>query len=226
MSLQFDQVIATEINQILNRAQLNPEMLNTIKSALNADCQSGELFRWAHLTLLSCEYVSGKSEVALPGAIAMELFALAADIFDDIQDQDNDNLPWRKLSDANAINLALCLLMLCFEAVSVIPDNQLSRDISAIFHRTGITASNGQFRECLYDNRQQITLEQYFEIVKQKSGSLTACACRIGAILGGAQEAVTGQLKQFGTNFGIMSQISNNLNDFLDFTRKKDFEKK
>jgi competence protein ComQ len=225
MRLQLDQIIITEINQILNRAQLNTEMLDIIKSSLIADSSTGEFFRWAHLTLLSCECVNGISEAALPGAIGMELFALAADIFDDVQDQDNDDLPWRKLSDANAINLAICLLMLSFEAVSNIADNRLFREISTILHRTGIKASNGQFRECLYDDRQHITLEQYFEMIKQKSGSLTANACRIGATLGGAPPEVISQVEQFGTNFGIMSQISNDLNDFLDFNRKKDFVK-
>ena len=109
MSLQLEHTISTEINEILSRTQLNAEMLHLIKSALNIESKSGELFQWANLTLLSCECVSGVSEVALPGAIAMELFALAADIFDDIQDQDNDDLPWRKLSNANALNLAICL---------------------------------------------------------------------------------------------------------------------
>jgi len=223
MSQQLDQAIFTEINEIISRAQLNAEMVNLIKSALNADNKTGELFPWANLTLLSCECVSGIPEVALPGAIAMELFALAADIFDDIQDQDNDNLPWRKLANANAINLAICLLMLSYETVSNIPDNGHFREIITILNRTGISAIDGQFQEFQYDSRDQITLEQYFELVKQKSGSLTSCACKIGAMLGGGSEALVWELDQFGENLGIMCQIRNDLNDFLDFEKKKDF---
>ncbi|MHB8125912.1 MAG: polyprenyl synthetase family protein [Desulfitobacteriaceae bacterium] len=223
MSILLDQAISTEINEILSRAQLNMEMLHMIKSALNVESKTGELFPWANLTLLSCECVSGVSEVALPGAIGMELFALAADIFDDIQDQDNDDLPWRKLSNANAINLAICLLMLSYEAVSKIPDNGLFREVSTILNRTGIRAIDGQFQEFQFDSREQVALEQYFELVKRKSGSLTACACKIGATLGGGSEALVWQLDQFGTNLGIMSQIRNDLNDFLDFEKKNDF---
>jgi len=221
MSLQFDQTISTEINEILTRAQLNAELLHLIKSTLNAEGKTGELFPWANLTLLSCECISGEPEFALPGAIGMELFALAADIFDDIQDQDNDELPWRKLSNANALNLAICLLMLSYEAVSNIPDNGRFREVSTILNRTGISAIDGQFQEFQYDSREQVTLEQYFELVKRKSGSLTACACKIGATLGGASESLVLQLEQFGTNLGIMSQIRNDLNDFLDFEQKK-----
>lgn len=223
MRLQLDQAISTEMNEILSRARLSAEMLQMIKSALNADNKTGELFPWANLTLLSCECVSGVPDVALPGAIAMELFALAADIFDDIQDQDNDDLPWRKLTNANAINLAICLLMLCYEAVAKLSDNGRFREVSTILNRTGINAIDGQFQEFQYDSREQITLEQYFELVKRKSGSLTACACKIGATLGGGSEALILQLEQFGANLGIMSQIRNDLNDFLDFETKKDF---
>lgn len=223
MSFQLDQIISIEISKILSRSKLNVEMLDMINLSLNADDKTGELFKWANLTLLICECVSEIPVIALPGAIAMEFFALAADIFDDIQDQDNDDLPWRKLPDANAINLATCLLMLGFEAISTIMNNKLFREVNIVLHRTGINASNGQFREFLYNVREQISLEQYFELIKQKSGSLTACACKIGSILGGAQDALVEQFEQFGVNLGIMCQIRNDLNDFLNYTQKSDF---
>lgn len=223
MSFQLDQTISIEMNKILSRLQLNAEMLDMINLSLNADDKTGELFKWANLTLLICECVSEIPVIALPGAIAMEFFALAADIFDDIQDQDNDDLPWRKLPDANAINLATCLLMLGFEAISTIMNNKLFREVNIVLHRTGINASNGQFREFIYNVREQITLEQYFELIKQKSGSLTACACKIGSILGGAPDALVEQFEQFGVNLGIMCQIRNDLNDFLNYTKKSDF---
>lgn len=198
-------------------------MERLIRISLNADSPTGELFRWAHLTHMSCECAGGKQEAALPGAIGMEFFALALDIFDDVQDRDNENMPWRQIPDAQAINLAICLLMLSDEAISAIPDSRLFREVAATLHRTGICASNGQFREFLYDGRQQVSFEQYFEMAEQKAGSLTACACRIGAILGGAEEPVIHALEQFGINLGILNQIRNDLNDFLDFSRKNDF---
>ena len=211
---------------ILMRAQLSPEMLLMINSSLNAGGDTDELFKWAHLTLMNCECVSGAAEVGLPGAIAMELSALAADIFDDIQDQDNDDLPWRQIPTANALNLAICLSMLSSEAVATLPndrDGRLYRKISRILSHMWITASDGQYQEILFDTREQVTLDQYFEVVKRKSGSLAACACKIGATLGGASQSLVLQLEHFGTNLGIMSQIRNDLNDFLNFENKKDF---
>ena len=225
-NLQLDQSIKVNIDEILMKAQLSPEMIQMIKSSLNANSKNGELFKWAHLTLLNCECVSGVSEVALPGAIAMELSALAADIFDDIQDQDNNDLPWRQIPTSYALNLAICLSMLSSEAILTLSDdsdNRLYREVGQILSHMWVTASDGQFQEALFDNREKVTLDEYFELVKRKSGSLTACACKIGATLGGASKSVVLQFEQFGTNLGIMSQIRNDLKDFLNFDEKKDF---
>ncbi|NLI91570.1 MAG: polyprenyl synthetase [Peptococcaceae bacterium] len=223
MNPRLDQVIFREIDKILKKTRLGTEMDRMIRVSLNAESKTGELFKWAHLTCMSCKCVGGNEEAALPGAMAMEFFALAADIFDDIQDKDHEDLPWRKIPEANAINLATCLLMLSSEAISSIKDDRVFREISTTLYRTGIIASNGQFREFLYEGQQQVTLEQYFEMVRQKAGSLTSCACKIGAILGGAPKELVELLAELGIYFGIKSQIWNDLNDFLDFSKKKDF---
>lgn len=225
----INQAISEGINVILDRAQLSSEMLQIIKTSLNVDSKNnGKMFKWAHLTLLNCECVGGEIGFALSGAIAMELAALAADIYDDIQDQDNDDLPWRQIPIANAMNLAICLSMLSLDAIATLSndkDGRLYREISQILSDMWITASDGQLQEILLDTCEEVTLNQYFEIVKRKSGSLASCACKIGAILGGASKSIIIQLEQFGINFGIMSQIRNDLNDFLNFEKKNDFVK-
>jgi competence protein ComQ len=221
----IDQAILGGIKDNLSRNQLSPEMLQMINSSLNADNKNVELFKWAHLVLMSCECVGGSSDTAIPGAIAMELAALAADIYDDIQDQDNDDLPWRQIPVANAINLAICLSMLSINTVtkSYGEDNELCRELCQIVSDMWITASDGQFQEFLYDAKEEITLDQYFELVEHKSGSLVSSACKIGATLGGASLLMIGQLEKFGIDFGLMNQIRNDLSDFLNFQKKNDF---
>ncbi|WP_308898369.1 polyprenyl synthetase family protein [Candidatus Desulfosporosinus nitrosoreducens] len=226
MTHHLDCEITSILNDILNRAYLSPEMMHLIQSSLNAEVKNGEQFKWAHLTILGCECVSGVNEVLLPGAVAMELAALAADIFDDIQDQDNDNLPWRQIPTANALNLAICLSMLSYRSLSMLSDNtdnRLYKEVSQMLSHMWITASDGQFQEVLLDNSEQVILDQYFKLVEKKSGSLTSCACKLGAILGGASEELVIQLGSFGNYLGIMGQIRNDLNDFLSLEKKRDF---
>ncbi|MDR3288456.1 MAG: polyprenyl synthetase family protein [Peptococcaceae bacterium] len=219
----MDQTITAKIEEILTRAKLSPEMLNIIHDSFQVDLRKEEPYRWAHLTLMSCECANGAAADALPGAVAMEFFALAADIYDDVQDQDNDELPWRKIANANAVNLATCLLTLSYEALTDIADPKLFRAVSMALNRTGTRAIDAQFVEFLYDSNEKITLDEYFDLIKRKSGSLTTCACEIGALISGASAQAVRQFAQLGEHWGIMCQIKNDLNDFLDFERKRDF---
>lgn len=153
----------------------------------------------------------------------MELYALAADILDDIQDQDNNGLPWRKVHFAQAINIATCMLVLSYKALSTISNRDHFVEVSDVLNQIGLQASDGQFQEFSNDSKESIPLEDYFEIIKKKSGGFTAGACKIGAILGGADQRLIDQLEQFGMCLGVMSQVKNDLDDFLNLEIKRDF---
>jgi competence protein ComQ len=134
-------------------------------------------------------------EVGLQGAVAMELYALAADILDDIQDQDNNDLPWRKVPPAQAINLATCMLVFSYKALSTISNRRHFEDVSNVLNQMGLEACDDQFQEFLNDSKERISLEEYFEIIQKRSGGLTPSACKIGTILGGAEQILIDQLE-------------------------------
>ncbi|UWG96370.1 polyprenyl synthetase family protein [Dehalobacter sp. DCM] len=208
---------------MITGAGINSEMQQLLISSLNAEYTDEKSFRWANFTLLACDYAKGNTMSALSAAIAMELFATAADIFDDIQDQDNDELPWRKISNAQALNLGLCFLMLSDKALSAVEDPQLYRLSKHVLNQTGLVACDGQFRETLYEESSRISLQQYFELVEQKSGALMSCAFQLGALFAGVSDSVLNGFGQVGIYYGIMNQIRNDLRDFLNFSKKRDF---
>lgn len=221
----MDQIIGKELKLLLSKSGLSKGILNIINSWLDSNFEIKGRYGWAQLTLMTCESVGGSIEVGLQGAVVMELYALAADILDDIQDQDNDDLPWRKVPPAQAINLATCILVLSYEVLSAISNCKHFADVSNVLNQMGLQACEGQFQEFLNDSREKISLEEYFEISKKKSGGLTASACKIGAILGGAEQTLVDQLERFGMKLGVMSQIKNDLADFLNLETKSDFIK-
>jgi len=223
--MNMDQIIVKEIKLLLTKSGLSKGVGSIIISWLDANFRIKGRYGWAQLTLVTCDSAGGFLEVGLQGAVAMELFALAADILDDIQDQDNNDLPWRKVPSAQAINLATCILVLSYKALSTIANRRHFEDVSNVLNQMGLQACDGQFQELLNDSKERITLEEYFEIIKKKSGGLTASACKIGAILGGADQTLVDQLEQFGMSLGMMSQIENDLADFLDLETKNDFLK-
>lgn len=223
--MNMDQIIAKEIKLLLTRSGLSKGVVSIINSWLDSNFRIKGRYGWAQLTLITCDSTGGSLEVGLQGAVAMELYALAADILDDIQDQDNNDLPWRKVPPAQAINLATCILVLSYEALSTISNRRYFEDVSNVLNQMGLQACDGQFQEFLNDSKERISLEEYFEIIKKKSGGLTASACKIGAILGGAEQTLVDQFEQFGLTLGLMSQIKNDLHDFLNLETKSDLVK-
>ena len=223
MHTSRDQFITREIKQRLSESGLSQGVVCLIESWLEANlCLKGK-YGWADLTLLICESTGGSIEAGVAGAAAIELYALAADILDDIQDQDNNSLPWRKVPPAQATNLAVSILVLSYNILSVPANRRHFESVSNVFNQMGLQACDGQFQDFLNDPKEKITLEEYFAIIKKKSGVLTASACKIGAILGDADQGVISRFEEFGMNLGVISQIKNDLNDFLNLETKSDF---
>ncbi|WP_242830475.1 polyprenyl synthetase family protein [Desulfitobacterium hafniense] len=166
--------------------------------------------------------LSDNQETIVHGAVAMELYALAADIFDDIEDQDNNELPWRTIPAAQAINTANLILFLSFEALAAINDQARYRQANEIFQTMGITACHGQNQEFLYEEQEAITLAQYFDTVRKKSGALTAGACKLAAVLAGCDAGLIPDLEKFGQSLGVISQVKNDLRDLLRVEDKSD----
>ncbi|MDA8220903.1 polyprenyl synthetase family protein [Desulfosporosinus sp.] len=223
--MNMNQVIAKEIKLLLTISGLSEGVVSIINSWLDSNFKINGRYGWAQLTLITCEGTGGTLEAGLQGAVAMELYALAADILDDIQDQDNNDLPWRKVPPAQAINLATCILVLSYKALSTISNRRHFKDVSNVLNQMGLQACDGQFQEFLNDGKEKISLEEYFEIIKKKSGGLTASACKIGAILGDAEQTLVNQLEKFGLTLGLMSQIKNDFHDFLNIETKSDLVK-
>lgn len=60
--------------------------------------------QWFYLTLAASALFSEDTNQGIPAALAMELLALAADILDDLADNDNETVPWRRIAPALALH--------------------------------------------------------------------------------------------------------------------------
>lgn len=59
-----------------------------------------------------------------------------------------------------------------------------------------------------------ITEEVYFEIIRQKTASLIASCCAVGASSSGASEEMVGKMRLFGEKIGMAFQIKDDLFDY------------
>jgi len=73
--------------------------------------------------------------------------------------------------------------------------------------------SRGEFHEVECRYNLELTEEEYLEIVRDKTASLLAASCHLGAYLAGAKQATIERVTQFGWDLGMAFQIAD---DCLD----------
>jgi octaprenyl-diphosphate synthase len=80
---------------------------------------------------------------------------------------------------------------------------------------TGARMTEGQFLELMHANNWDTSKEEYMEIIVSKTAELTAASCAGAAMIAGAGDEETEDLRKFGLNFGIHFQL---VDDLLDYT--------
>lgn len=78
-----------------------------------------------------------------------------------------------------------------------------------------VEMSEGAAMEALRRGDVHLTESEYFEIIRRKTAVFIACCCRIGALLGGADEATAQHLNRFGHHVGMAFQLRDDLLDYL-----------
>ena len=159
-------------NQIENHI-LNEKLLSYV------DYQFKKGFPFGELLLLHYEMFNGReNEEIYSVAAAIELLILSSDILDDIQDGDTTEKPW-SMQPSIALNATTTMLLLCIETIRKTNFQHKEKSISVIFEYS-IKAITGQHKDLLNTCMSE---ETYLKMIAEKSGSLVAIACLVGAIL-------------------------------------------
>jgi len=74
--------------------------------------------------------------------------------------------------------------------------------------------SEGELMQIEKARKLDITDEIYFEIIKQKTASLIASCCKVGAASVGASQEIVNKFGEFGEKVGIAFQIKDDLFDY------------
>ena len=75
--------------------------------------------------------------------------------------------------------------------------------------------SEGEIFQLMKKGDVHITEDEYMDIIRRKTGILIQGACRTGALLAGAPEALENALTAYGRHLGLVFQIAD---DLLDYT--------
>lgn len=181
-----------------------------------------ESIRFGQLTVIHYRMFGGKDEEAYKAAAAVELFILASDILDDLQDQDAPHKPWMQAPQPAAIHVASALLTLSQQAMlNCTTNSEIRIALLEMMNDQLLKSANGQ----MIDVMNEISDEQsYLDMVKQKSATLLQFACMAGVMLAG--RPWNNIVAEYAAEIGIAAQIQNDLRDLLRWDDKSDFLKR
>lgn len=167
------------------------------------------------LCLLACQAVNGEWRQALPAAAAVELVHNFSLIHDDIQDSSRERrgrgTVWHIWGKPQAINVgdgmhALALSSLLRLEDGGVPHPKVVR-AARILGEASLKLCEGQYLDISYENRLDIGINDYLEMIGGKTAALFRCALEIGALLGSDDESVLTHLKMFGHYLGMTFQV-------------------
>ncbi len=168
------------------------------------------------LMMLAYQLYKEQPEQILGAACALETYHNFTLLHDDLMDQ----APMRrgmptvhKRWDANtAILSGDQMLVMAFEQMSLSSGDKLT-EVTPLFTRTMMEIGEGQQYDMEFESRDDVSEDEYIEMIRLKTSVLLACALKIGAILGGAPKEDADRLYLFGEKLGLAFQLQD---DYLD----------
>jgi len=168
------------------------------------------------LVLLSADLYDIPLKKALDAALAVEVFHNFSLMHDDIMDE----APLRRQRptvhtkwDVNTAILSGDAMLIwayqCFDSY----DKELFHSLVTLFSKTAKEVCIGQQYDMDFENRDNVKIRDYIEMIRLKTAVLVACAFQMGGIL--AETSIENQKKlyEFGQNLGIAFQIQDDLLD-------------
>ena len=180
-----------------------------------AGMQSLGKFLRPSLCLLACESLGGDLERALPVAAALEMVHNFSLVHDDIEDGDElrHHRPtlWKRYGRDRAVVAGLALWTTAYATLDAAVERGLPAG-RALNARRALNHAcqrmiEGQHLDISFEQRTDVTLGEYLQMIDCKTGALLGASLQMGAIAAGADETETQRFRLFGQQLGLSFQI-------------------
>lgn len=168
------------------------------------------------LLLASAMAFGCKPETVKNQCLGIEMFHNFTLLHDDVMD--NSDLRrgrptvHRRWGENTAILSGDTMLTLATQLIADTNDSHL-RAVLDTFNRTAIEVYEGQQLDMDFEERDDVTVEEYIEMIRLKTSVLLAGALKIGAIIAEASSTDIDALYEYGINLGLGFQLRD---DYLD----------
>ena len=179
------------------------------------------------LVLMACDLFGGGKADSMGAALAIEVFhnftLLHDDIMDNAETRRNRLTVHKKWNANTAILSGDAMMIKSYEFLEKSPMHLWSK-LFPIFTRTALEVCEGQQYDMNFETCEEVTLDEYFNMIRLKTAVLLGAALQLGAIIGGASDEDAQHLYDFGIAIGIAFQLKD---DYLDtFGDEKSFGKR
>jgi len=168
------------------------------------------------LMLLSYNMYKDDPETILSSACAIETYHNYTLLHDDLMDNADmrrGKMTVHKKWDANtAILSGDSMLVLSYQRMAQCDTTKLKQVLN-LFTETALEIGDGQQYDMDFETRNDVTEDDYIEMIRLKTSVLLACALKIGALLADAPADDAENLYRYGEQVGIAFQLQD---DFLD----------
>lgn len=168
------------------------------------------------LTLLTTEIFGADYKLALPAALAIEVFHNSSLIHDDIIDEDpirrGKATVHKKWNTNIAILAGDAMIILTYGYLQNYEPN-LCKDLIKAVNKMGLEVCEGQIWDVDFETRQNVTVSEYLKMIEYKTGALIATSMKIGALIAQTSQENCDLIYEFGLNIGLAFQLQD---DYLD----------
>lgn len=168
------------------------------------------------LTLLACNMFTHDIMPAVKPALGIEIFHNFTLLHDDIMDQADIRrgkpTVHKKWDDNTAILSGDMMQIIAYQYISETPAPYL-KQVLDLFSVTAGEICEGQQYDMDFERREDVSAEEYLEMIRLKTAVLLGCALKCGALIGGASDSDAQNLYDFGINIGLAFQLKDDLLD-------------
>lgn len=168
------------------------------------------------LTLLTAKCFGRVDEVTLRAAVGLELLHTASLVHDDVVDESGERRGQRSVNAVYDNKIAVLVGDYILSTALLNVAQTRNTDIVAYLSQLGQTLANGEILQLSNIDRDEITYETYYDIIKQKTAALFEACCAMGAMSAGVGEEQLLKAREFGQKLGIIFQIRDDIFDYYD----------
>jgi geranylgeranyl diphosphate synthase type II len=168
------------------------------------------------LTLMTADIFDVDYKLALPAAMAVEVFHNFSLVHDDIM----DDAPLRRgqitVHEKWNVNTGIlsgdAMLILAYQYFENYQPKTF-RKLAKLFSKTALEVCEGQQYDVDFETRNDVTIAEYLKMIEYKTAVLVAAAMKMGAIIAQTSKENSKLIYDFGLNLGLAFQLQD---DYLD----------